>query len=466
MEHAHDLTRIAIVALAAMLCGIFLARLRQPAIVGYILAGVILGPSAFGFVSERASVGLLAELGIIMLLFVIGLELSVRRFAEVWRVALVTTLFQIGGSLALMLLVRQFTDWSLGLAVLLGYVVALSSTAVVIKLLEQSGELALPAGRLTLGILIAQDMAVVPMLLSLGALAGDGTEGGGIGISLLEGAKVVASVVALAALVLVLLRREIKVPFVSIAAGHHDLAPLAAFAYCFGGAAVSGLLGLSPGYGAFVAGLILGNSRDGARLAGHAHPIQAILLMVFFLSVGLLLDLAFLWDNLGTVLFFLLVVTVFKTALNVGALRLQRVSWNEAFLAGVALAQIGEFSFLLSEEGVRHGLLRPEESQLVIAVTVLSLIITPLWSLALRRLGERGLTRLETLRELLAIAYGPEARRVQRGWRRTRVGAWRVRRRLGGRKSRSVPRTEADSARSTAAPAEGDAAPVREPEDA
>lgn len=386
-----------------MACGIALARLRQPAIVGYIFAGVLLGPSVLGLVEDRTSISLLAELGIIMLLFVIGMELSVRRFAEVWKIALATTLLQIGGSVGLMLLVRGLLDWSLGTAVLLGFAVALSSTAVVIKLLEQLGELHGPSGRLVVGILIAQDMAVVPMMLGLSTLTGDG-------LAPMEGAKVVISIVVLVALVMILLKREITVPYAALVAGHGDLAPLAAFAVCFGAAAVAGLSGLSPGYGAFIAGLILGNSTEGHKLVRHAQSIQSILLMVFFLSVGLLLDLDFLWDNIGAVLVMLAVVTIFKTLLNVGALRLQRVAWADAVLAGFALAQIGEFSFLLAGTGLSLGLLQENQGQLVIAVTVLSLVFSPLWLAGARRIGAS--TSRSSLADVLDAVAGPEAGRL------------------------------------------------------
>jgi CPA2 family monovalent cation:H+ antiporter-2 len=153
MDGHHDFTGIAIVALGAMSCGVLFARLKQPAIVGYILAGVLLGPSALGLVNDRDAIGLLAELGIIMLLFVIGTELSVKRFAEVWRVAMLTTVLQVAGSVGVLLAAKQILGWSTGTAVLLGYAVALSSTAVVIKLLQQTGELETPAGRLTVGVL-------------------------------------------------------------------------------------------------------------------------------------------------------------------------------------------------------------------------------------------------------------------------------------------------------------------------
>jgi CPA2 family monovalent cation:H+ antiporter-2 len=166
-----DLTGIAIVALAALLCGLGLERLRQPAIVGYILAGVLLGPSAFAVVHDRGDIDILAELGVLMLLFVIGMELSLRAFRRVWKLAVLTTLIQIGVSTSVMYLAATVAGFSVGVSIVLGFVVALSSTAVAIKVLEDIGELRTRAGRITVSVLIAQDLAVVPMMLSLGALA-------------------------------------------------------------------------------------------------------------------------------------------------------------------------------------------------------------------------------------------------------------------------------------------------------
>ncbi|AMW33855.1 cation:proton antiporter [Haematospirillum jordaniae] len=407
MEH-HDFTGMAITALAAMACGVVFTRLRQPAIIGYILAGVILGPSALGMVTDRGGVALLAELGIVMLLFVIGLELSVHRFAEVWRVAVLTTLLQTGGSVGVMLLFHRLLDWSAGTAVLLGFCLALSSTAVVIKVLEQRGELDSPSGRLTVGILIAQDMAVVPMMLTLSALTGDGIDPKVM-------LRVAVSILILVALVWVLLRRDIRLPFVGTVSGHPDLGPLAAFGACFGAAALAGFAELSPGYGAFVAGLVIGNSADGQSLRHHAHPIQALLLMVFFLSIGLLLDLTFLRDNIGIVLLMLVAVTVIKATINVLALRLQKISWRRSFCVGVTLAQIGEFSFMLAGAGVSRRLLESGEGQLVVAVTVLSLTISPLWQIPVRRLN----TCTESFSgptDVLRVACAPEIHKARRYW--------------------------------------------------
>ncbi|MGE5478742.1 MAG: monovalent cation:proton antiporter-2 (CPA2) family protein, partial [Bacteroidales bacterium] len=304
--HHPELTAAALVALAALMCGVVMTRFRQPAIVGYILAGVVLGPSGLRLVSNEDAIGTLAEFGVLMLLFVVGLELDIRRFVQGWRVALFTTALQIAGSVGTALLLRQFLGWSFGLAIVLGFAVAVSSTAVVIKMLESSGDLDKPVGRNIIGILIAQDMAVVPMMLFLGGLERKG-------IVPLDLLKVVFSVVFLVVLFWLLLNRRLRLPISDKLARSVELGPLTALAWCFGAAALSGLMDLSPAYGAFLAGVVIGNSAQRETILKNAAPVQSVLLMVFFLSIGLLLDFKFIWKNLGQVLTLLLMVTLFKT---------------------------------------------------------------------------------------------------------------------------------------------------------
>lgn len=394
---------IAIVVLAALLCGLGLERLRQPAIVGYILAGVLLGPSALGLVTDRAQIDTLAELGVLMLLFMVGMELSLRVFKRVWRLAVMTTVIQIGASVGVMLLLSKILGLPFGLSLLLGFVVALSSTAVAIKVLDNIDELHTRAGRITIGVLIAQDIAVVPMLLIIGALADTAFNAWDI-------IKIFGSIAFMAVLIWYLSRRrKIKLPFDRMVAGHSDLKPLGALAFCFGAAAVSGLFGLSAAYGAFLAGLVIGNSQERQAMQEATKPIESILMMVFFLSIGLLIDLAYMWANLGIVLALFLMVTVFKTLMNIGALRLLGQTWNTAFLGGIMLAQIGEFSFLLSIVGVQSGVIGPADSRLVVAVTVLSLALSPVWVITARRLRLLAMDGITSGREIMRLVYEPEA---------------------------------------------------------
>jgi CPA2 family monovalent cation:H+ antiporter-2 len=412
--HHPELTAAAIVAMAAMLCGGLMTRFRQPAIVGYILAGVVLGPSGLALVTNRDAISTLAEFGVLMLLFVVGMRLDLRRFMAVWKTALFVTALQIAGSVGAALALRHLMGWSLGMAVVLGCAVAISSTAVVIKVLESSDELDTPVGRTTVAILIAQDMAVVPMILILEAMETRTIEA-------MDAARVVLSMAILAILFALLSRRRLHLPLTARVIHDVDLSTLAALTWCFGAAALSGMLDLSPAYGAFIGGVILGNTAESEILLKRAQPVKSVLLMVFFLSIGLLLDFAFIWKNLGTVLLLLLLVTVFKTALNIIALRLLRQDWPSAFLAGVALAQIGEFSFLLAETGKAGKLITTQETKLVVAVTVLSLVLSPFWLFTMRRMHRVAATKVYSFRELMSGLYGHEANALARTARKARL---------------------------------------------
>ena len=411
-EAASDLTGLAIIALAALACGMAMQRLRQPPVLGYILAGAILGPAGLGVTENREFIQLLAELGVLMLLFLIGMELSLRSVREVWRLAVAVTAAQIAFGMMAMAAFGLVLDWPLPLTLLLGFVVAISSTAVAIKMLEELGELRSRTGQITIAILVVQDLAVVPMMLIVGSFGGadGGADGGGGGGAVEVTIKVVLSVAFLALLVFYLLRRErLRLPFARAVGRNQDLIPLAGLAFCFGAAAVSGLLGLSAAYGAFLAGLVIGNSTSRRVMIHHTGPIQAVLLMVFFLSIGLLLDFAYIWNNLGIVISIVFFVAVLKTALNVVFIRVMGQPWPRAFLSGALLAQLGEFSFVLAALGLSAGAIDDASHRLIVAVTVLSLLVSPFWLGTARRLHGVMLLGITSGRETLRLTFGPEA---------------------------------------------------------
>ena len=210
-------------------------------------------------------------------------------------------------------------------------------------------------------------------------------------------------------------------PFYKIIVGHVDLSPLAGLVYCFGGSALMGAIGLSPAYGAFLAGLAIGNSAERQPILNVIRPIQSVMLMVFFLSIGLLLDLDFVWKNLGTVLLLFLVVTLFKSALNILIFRSLHESWQRAFMSGVLISQLGEFSFLLAASAAAVAAITPEESKLIISVTVLSLALSPFWlstARRLQRIAERRLTTLKLVFEATFVGERLLARRSTRWSRR------------------------------------------------
>lgn len=409
-----ELLPLAVVALVALSFGIFLTRLRQPAVVGYIIAGLVLGPSGLELVENEESIGLLAELGMLLLLFVIGMELSLRAFRQIWRIAVTTVALQTAGAILLVWLIGEVQGWPTGAVALLAFVLALSSTAVAVKMLEDINELRTRTGQITVGILIAQDLAVVPMILLLDVVAEGAFDVFAVG-------RIILSVSFLLALIMFLSRRQrLNIPILGASEGHKDLTPLLGLVCCFGAATVSGLLGLSPAYGAFLAGLTIGNSNLRVGMLDMVMPIQSILMMVFFLSVGLLIDLSLIWENIGIIILMLLIVTVGKTAINLSIFAVLRLPWTQALLAALLLAQVGEFSFLLGNVGLQRDIISIDEFRIILSVTALSLIISPLYMNAIRRLHGAATYQRASIRYVFRIAFGREADWTKAAFRKIR----------------------------------------------
>jgi len=405
-----ELGQLALVAVAALLCGLGFARFKQPAIVGYILAGVILGPSALGLVENRDWVAMLAELGVLLLLFVIAMKMSLRAFRSIWKVALMAAAMQIAVATVITLAISRLIGWPFELAVLLGFVVSLSSTAVAIKMLEEIGELRSETGRLVVGILIGQDLAVVPMLLLLNGIAAED----GLNWTTIPGA--LAAIGLLAGLIWYLSRREkIRLPFATLAKRHREIVPLAALGCCLALAAISDFIGLTAAFGAFIAGLAIGSTQGRRQMIRATEPIQGVMAMVFFLSIGLLIDLSYIWENFATVVVLLVLVLLVKSAVNLFILRILGEPWPRAFLAGILLSQVGEFSFVIAGAGVAVATVGIEGHRLIVAVIALSLVVSPLWLMTARRLQQLTAGGIWRLDDLLFAIYEQEVRLILRG---------------------------------------------------
>lgn len=405
--HEHELIALAIVAGAAMAMGVLFSRIRQPVVVGYIVAGVVLGPSALQVIEDRESVGLIAEMGVLMLLFLIGMELSLRNFRRIWRMALTVMMLQLALGVGVAWVLGAALEWRLELTLIVGFGLSLSSTAVAIKILDDIGQLRTEVGRTAVGVLIAQDLAVVPMLIIVSEM-GDG--GSGVTGAILP---VFVAIAILIGIVFLLSRRKRdQLPFSHWFSDHPDLAAMTGLALCFIGSAVSGLIGLSPAYGAFVAGLVVGNTTERTKMIAAVQPVQSILLMVFFLSVGLLLDLQFIIDNWHAVLVLLLAVTLTKTIANIGILRMVGEPWPRAWLAGTVLGQVGEFSFVLVATGLAAGVIDTYGGNLMTSVIVLSLASSSLVLFTARRMSEVRWRRVRTLEDALDAVYGAKTSAV------------------------------------------------------
>ena len=386
-DHASNLSQIALVLAAAFAGGSILKRFGQPVIVGYILVGMLLGPSFLGLVRTGGEISFLSELGILLLLFIIGLELDVHRFMDVFKVAVSTTALQITAGLVTIGLIGWGLDWSINRILILGFAVSLSSTAVALKLLEDMGESNTPMGNLAMGILVAQDLAVIPMLLVISTL----NEAGGN--FLLEIEDVLRIVFAMAFMVVMI-----------CALGGRDVGPLkfsqmripslpdsgqnvlVALTVCFTAAALSGAIGLSASYGAFLAGLAIGSTHKKEAYEEEIRPIFELLMMIFFLSVGIMIDFKFIIEHIFSIALVLFALLFLKTIFNITILRWQGLSRRHAIMLGASLGQAGEFSFVLAALGLSSAAILPEAYKYVVAIIALSLILTPVWTVAMRRM--------------------------------------------------------------------------------
>ena len=406
MEEHLSLAPIALLLVGTVVSGLLLAALRQPPLVGYIIAGAVFGPSGLGLITDRTVIDTFAALGVLVLLFVVGTHLSLRAFKNIYRTAIGATLIQIVISVLVMLLFAQLFGWQYQRAIFYGFVLALSSTAVGIKILEDVGELRTETGRCAVGVLIAQDLAVVPMLIIIVGLSSEaGVDGGALLL------KLTVAVAALAALIWWLSRRHrVHLPFRHLLVRYADLAPVAALALCVIGAALSNALALSASLGAFLAGLYVGNTTERALMVRAMEPIQSLLVMMFFLSIGLLLDLKFVSTHLGTVVLLIGFVFLLNSGINVLALRAVGERWRIAFLAGFALAQVGEFAFVLSQTAVSNRLIGEEAQRVVVAVIAMTMMISPLWLELARRLHALRAAPAEGLTSLIARMWRDEGR--------------------------------------------------------
>jgi CPA2 family monovalent cation:H+ antiporter-2 len=380
VEH-QSLPALALVLAAAVACGLFMSRMRMPAAAGFILVGVALGPTGLGLIHNSSSIETLAELGVLMLLFIIGMEMRLASFSRALPLALgVTAVTCVVIPTSVALFAYAVHGEVLG-GLVIGFMLSISSTAVAMKMIEDSQEKETAAGRLSLAILVAQDLAVVPLLLVTNSLGASlNTK------AMLEvGAKMALAFALLAAFIRVLNKvKSFRFPGSEYLLKNFDIGTLGVLGICFASAAASGFLGLSPALGAFLGGLVVGHStlRRGALVM--AQPVQSILLFIFFLSVGLLIDLDYLIQQAWIIGAALVVVTGGKTVLNFILLTLAGEKFDTAFPAALFLSPVGEFSFVIAGAGLAAGALSPAGHKLAIAVIAMSLLASPLFFLMAR----------------------------------------------------------------------------------
>lgn len=392
----HILTDVVTLMLAGAGIAYVCFRLGLVPIAGFLIAGVVIGPNALALVRDPELVDAAADIGVLLLLFTIGIEFSLERLAAMKRAIFVGGGLQVAltALVAVAVLLPCGIGWRIGLFT--GFLIALSSTAIVVKLLADRSEITTPRGRIALGILIFQDLAVVMMVLLVPVLAGAGTVGGGAVWALGKAA-------ALIAVVLVVARRLMPAVLEQVARTcAPELFLLTVIAICFGTAFVTSLAGVSLSLGAFLAGLVVSESRFSQHALSEILPLQILFSATFFVSVGMLLDARFVVTHLPLVAAGIAAVLLLKVL--TGGLSVLALGEPVPVALGTSLmlAQVGEFSFVLERAGRRMGLspagLEADGSQAFIATTVVLMVLTPF----LTALGGRVATRPR------AVASEPE----------------------------------------------------------
>ena len=363
---------IIIFALSIVILFLF-HKLKLPSIIGFLLTGLLAGPFGFGLVKSVHEVEILSEIGILLLLFTIGIEFSLKEMVQLKKPVLIGGSIQVILTIIIVTVISNSVAQSINEAIFIGFLVALSSTAILLKIYSDKGEIETPHGRILLSILIFQDIIVVVMILVTPILAGSSS-------------NILTAILTLAAktigvILFVFVGTKYLIPFILRHVARtrsRELFLFSILVICFGIVWATGELGLSLALGAFLAGLIISESEYSHQALSHVTPFRDAFSSLFFVSIGMLLNLSYLMDNLLIALGFSLLVILIKSAAGISAVKILGSPWRAAVIVGLALSQVGEFSFILAKTGMNFGFLNDDFYQKFLSVSILTMSITPL----------------------------------------------------------------------------------------
>ena len=347
-------------------------RFKIPEVIGLLLTGVIAGPSVLGIFTNMHDIDYIAEIGVVLLLFTIGMEFSFKSLMQVKKEFLVGGTLQVLFTFAASFVLSLLLGLSMNTAILIGFLIALSSTAIVLRLLQEKDELGTPHGRIILGILIFQDVAAVPMMLIIPFLTGSSG-------SLLQTIPVLLLEI-IGMILLVIVGTTWLVPKVLHRVARTRSQELFLLSVAVIGLAMAWLtssIGMSMALGAFLAGLIISESKFSHQALGTILPFRYVFTSIFFVSIGMLLDIGFLFSHPALILAAVVAVLVIKAVVGGATTAILGYPVRTAVLVGLALSQVGEFSFILSRIGLDGGLLSPDLYQFFLATSILTMGISP-----------------------------------------------------------------------------------------
>jgi len=355
----------------ALVIVVLFRRFRLPSIIGFLVSGILAGPHVLALISNKHQVEQMAELGVVLLLFTIGIEFSLKELMRIRHLVLLGGGLQVGLTILVVALLGTAFGYPLGQAVFFGFLVALSSTAILMKLLMDAGEMDTPHGKMAMGILIFQDLCVVPLVLFTPFLAGAG-----------EGLTGILAVSAKAAAVVLTAHYSARflVPWIFsqvVKTRSRELFILTIIFIGFGTAWLTAQVGLSLALGAFIAGLAISESEYSHQALGDIIPFRDAFISLFFISVGMLLDPAIFIRYPLLIASLVITLILIKALLTTGAVLSLGVPMRIAIMSGLCLAQVGEFSFVLCQSGLKYGILTPDLYQIFLASSVGTMGLTP-----------------------------------------------------------------------------------------
>lgn len=349
-----------------------LQRAKLPSILGFLITGVIIGPYGLSLVKGVEQVEIISEIGVILLLFVIGMELSLKKLAAIKKTVFIGGSIQVGLTVLISGACYYFMGNSWNESIFIGFLFSLSSTAIVLKVFQDRNEMSTQHGKNALAILIFQDIIVVPMMLFTPIIAGQSTNVTASILTLLLKSAVVIAITIISARYIVP-----KLMYAIAKTNNKELFLLTTITICFAVAFLTSQAGLSLALGAFMAGLIISESEYSHQATSIILPFRELFISFFFISVGMLLDLSFFFSHIWVILLLVLAVLVVKSSVAALAVAVLKYPPRTVLITGLALFQIGEFAFILSKVGLEYNLLSAETNQYFLAVSIVSMLLTP-----------------------------------------------------------------------------------------
>ena len=348
-------------------------KIKVPTIIGYLLTGVITGPYFLGIVGSHHQIELLAEIGVVLLMFTIGLEFSINHLFRIRKIVFVGGFMQLILTAGITMLIARLYDLNWTGALFVGFLTALSSTAVVLKLMQERSEITSNYGRTVVGILIFQDIILIPLLLFTPMLGGEVADHSGQLLLLLGKTIILVGLVFVG-------NRWLMPKLLQLVAytKNQELFMMSIFAICLSVALLTSEMGISLAFGAFLAGLMISESEYSHNAFGQLIPFKDTFTSFFFVSIGLLLDLGFVANHLSLVFSTVLLVLFVKMVIAGGTAFVLGHTFRGTIMVGFALCQVGEFSFILAQSGLQYQIIPEYYYQLFLAVAIISMSITPL----------------------------------------------------------------------------------------